>query len=240
MKKIATLLFASLIAVAGTLHAQEKISGNGKLKKETRPAKGAFSEISSAGKYKLVLKQGSSHSIEVEADENILPYLETEIEGNELKLHPKKGYNLSPSQSITVWITLATLKEINASGQAEITTDGALKGDGLEMNFSGRVDAKLDVQYDKLEVAMSGSGKMKLNGRADHAEVSISGSGEVDAPEMRSKNMELHISGSGNASVNVSEKLEVAISGSGNVKYRGNPTSVEQAVSGKGKVSKEN
>ncbi|WP_346318261.1 head GIN domain-containing protein [Chitinophaga sp. YIM B06452] len=240
MKKIATFLFAALIAASGALHAQEKISGNGKLKKETRPVKGAFSEISSSGKYKLLLKQGNTHSIEIEADENILPYLETEIEDNELKLQSKKGYNVSPSQPITVWITLASLKEMNVSGQAEITSEGAIKGSSLEANFSGKVDAKLNLDYDKLEVSMSGSGKMKLNGRANAAEVNISGSGELDAPEMQSQKMELAISGSGNASVNVSEKLEVAISGSGNVKYRGNPTSVEQAVSGKGKVSKEN
>ncbi|MBO9151464.1 head GIN domain-containing protein [Chitinophaga sp. GCM10012297] len=240
MKKIATFLSAVLIIAAGTLHAQEKITGNGSLKKEKRPVNGSFNEISSSGKYKLMLKQGATHSVELEADENILPYIETEIDGNELKLHPKKGYNINPSKPITVWITLATLKEINASGQVEITTDGTIKGASLETNFSGRVDAKMDVQYEKLEVAMSGSGKLKLNGRADDTEVSISGSGEVDAPDMQSQNMELHISGSGNASVNVSKSLDVAISGSGNVKYKGNPGKVNQAVSGRGKVTQEN
>lgn len=240
MKKILTFLFAALIAVAGTLHAQEKITGNGSLKKEKRPASGAFDEISTAGKYKLLLKQGNTHSIEVEADENILPYIETEIDGDELKIHPKKGYNINPTKPVTVWITLATLKEINASGQVDITTENSFKGASLETNFSGRVDAKMDVQYEKLEVALSGSGKLKLNGRADNTEVSISGSGEVDAPGMQSQNMELHISGSGNASVNVSKSLDVAISGSGNVKYKGNPGKVNQAVSGRGKVTQEN
>ncbi len=239
MKKTATILFAALLGVTVSLHAQERISGNGHMKKETRPAGRAFDEISSSGKYRILLKQGSTHAIEIEADENILPYLETEIDDNELSLHPKKGYNISPSKPITVWITLANLKEINASGQAEIVTEGTFKGASLETNFSGRVDAKLNVQYEKLEVAISGSGKMKLSGRADQAEIAVSGSGEVDAPEMQSQHMELQISGSGNASVNVSKKLEVAISGSGNVKYRGNP-SIEQMVSGRGKVTHEN
>jgi hypothetical protein len=240
MKKTATILFAALLTVTATLHAQQRIKGNGQMKKETRPAGSAFDEISSSGKYKILLKQGSTHAIEIEADENILPYIETEIDGDELQLHSKKGYNINPSKPITVWITLATLKEINASGQAEIVTEGAFKGASLETNFSGRVYAKLNVQYDKLEVAISGSGKMKLNGRADKAEISVSGSGEVDAPEMQSQDMELQISGSGNASVNVSKKLEVAISGSGNVKYKGNPTNVQQMVSGRGTVTREN
>ncbi|RPD41631.1 head GIN domain-containing protein [Chitinophaga barathri] len=239
MKKTATLLFAALIAISGSLLAQERVSGNGTLKKEQRTASGAFSEISTAGKFKIFLKQGNSHSIELEADENILPYIETEVKGDELELKFKKGYNINPSKPITVWLTLAKFEEINASGQVELVSDGAFKGSKLEANFSGRVDAKLNLQYDKLEVAMSGSGKMKLDGRADDTEISVSGSGEIDAPEMQSQNMEIHISGSGNANVNVSQKLEIAISGSGSVNYKG-AASVEQAVSGKGKVTHQN
>ena len=187
----------------------------------------------------MFLKQGNTPSIELEADDNLLPYIETKIEGDELHLSPKKGYNINPSKPITVWITLATLKEISASGQVDLVTEGAFKGSSLEANFSGRVDAQLDLQYDKLEVSMSGSGKMKLNGRANKAEISLSGSGEIDAPDMEANNMEIAISGSGNANVNVSKKLDIAISGSGNVKYKG-AASVQQSVSGRGKVSHEN
>jgi hypothetical protein len=46
---------------------------------------------------------------------------------------------------------------------------------------------------------------------------------------------EIHISGSGNCTCNVTESLKASVSGSGNVSYEGDPK-VDVHVSGSGKV----
>lgn len=240
MKKFAVLLGAALLTFALTATAQrQKISGNGTMKKESRTVSGSFASISVGGQFNVQIRQGSTTSIEIEGDENLLPYIETVLDGNDLEIRYRRHTDVKPSKPINVWITNPEFAELAGSGKVVFKSAGKLKGEKLEVALSGIGEADLDLDYAKLEVALSGNGKVKLAGKADKTEVAISGSADVDAPAMMTQEAEVAISGSGKAYMNVSKKLEIAISGSGNVRYKGNAT-VEQSVSGSGRVSHEN
>ncbi len=73
------------------------------------------------------------------------------------------------------------------------------------------------------------------NGNAGKADISISGSGSFMGDPVKIASAEIHISGSGNCSCNVTDNLRASVSGSGNVTYQGNPR-VDAHVSGSGKV----
>lgn len=234
MKSYLILLFLSF-TLATSAQTLQTITGNGSIKKEKREASGSFDEIGVSGKYKVVLKQGSTSSIEVEADENLLPYIETRIEGSELHVNSKKGYGVKSSNPIIVYITLPKLSSIASSGSSSFAGEGTIKGDKLEIGLSGKADLDLALSYNSLELAISGSGNAKLSGSAAKVEVNISGSADLAASDLKSQNMEINISGNGNAQVNVDKKLEIAISGNGKVKYKGTAT-VDQAVAGNGRV----
>ena len=101
MKRLAVYLLIALplLLAAGVLAAfsqvrNERIKGNGNVKQESRNAT-AFTDISTSGAYKVVLEQGNTHSIRVEAEDNLLPYIETAISGGELKIHTKTGPRLN-------------------------------------------------------------------------------------------------------------------------------------------------
>lgn len=241
--KLQVLMMPVLLSVfmlaAPEAQSQEKISGNGSVKKETRDAKRSFDEISVSGQYKVYISQGNAQSIEVEAESNLLPYIQTEIDGDDLRIGTKRGYNIRPSKEVVIRITVSKLESISASGSSSFFSEGTIKGSDLEIGLSGKSVAELNLQYDKVEVGVSGSGKVKLNGRADKTEIAISGDADISAAELKSRDVEVAISGNGNAHVQATGKLEVAISGNGHVKYRGSPSSVEQSVSGKGKIEQE-
>ncbi|MGX5820563.1 head GIN domain-containing protein [Chitinophaga lutea] len=228
-------LALSMLVPAATFAQRQTISGSGNYKKETRSAASGFEKIASSGKFKVYITQSSTPSIEVEAEDNLLPYIETEIGGNALKLRYKDGYNLRPEKEIIVRVSTAAVKELAASGIGGFYSTGRLKGDELEVAISGRGDASLDLDYNKLELSISGSGKADLKGTSRKVEISISGSGDVAAKGMRSQEMEVNISGSGKAEVNVDKTLEVAVSGSGTVNYMGS-AKVSQSVSGKAQI----
>lgn len=234
MKSYLILLFLSF-TLAASAQKLETITGNGSIKKEKRDASGSFDEIGVSGRYKVILKQGSTSSIEVEADENLLPYIETKIEGSELHVNSKKGYGVKSSNPIIVYVTLPKLSSLASSGSSSFSGEGAIKGDKLEIALSGKAEMDLALSYSSLELGISGSGNVKLSGSADKAEVNISGSADFAAPDLKSQNMEINISGNGNAQVNVAKKLEIAISGNGKVKYKGGAT-VDQSVAGNGRV----
>src|SRR5476651_218463 len=104
MKKL--LLAAALLAVSYSF-AQwpfEKIEGNGNLKKETRQV-GGYTAVSSSGSWDVMVAYGESNSIQVEGDENLLPYIETKVENVKLSIKNKKNTNLRSKNKITIYVS---------------------------------------------------------------------------------------------------------------------------------------
>lgn len=243
MKRIAAyflvalpLLLTASVLVSFTRQSDERIKGNGNVKQESRDAS-AFTDISTSGVYKVVIEQGNTHSIRVDAEDNLLPYILTDIAGGELRIHSKKGYNIQPTKEIKVYITLQKVDKLSASGAGGFTSKGKLTSDRIELRFSGAADADLDIRTHELKVGVAGASNLTLKGNTDNADYSISGSADISALDLSTENAKIGISGTGKADVFVQKKLDVGISGMGKVKYKGEP-SITQSVSGMGKISK--
>src|SRR4051812_23803027 len=81
---IACLLGSCDNMTVTTGDGSEKVEGNGKLVTADRQAD-AFERIAAEGVFNMILSQGDKESIKVEAEENVLPLIETSVEGNTLK-----------------------------------------------------------------------------------------------------------------------------------------------------------
>src|SRR5215211_2956329 len=102
---------------------------------------------------------------------------------------------------------------------------------------SGTVTAST-ITAPSLAVDLSGSGKITVGGTVEQQDLKISGSGEYLAKDLQTKVASAEISGSGNATVTVSDKLDAQLSGSGQLTYYGNPPQVTREVRGSGRVTK--
>jgi hypothetical protein len=151
----------------------------------------------------------------VTADDNLLPYLASEVAGSKLMLGTKGLVFVSPTEPITYNLTVKKLNAIGASG--DIT-----------------VDAK-DIQTDSLAVAVSGSGDVSISGESAEQKIAISGSADYKAENFKTKDTSIAISGSAKALVAVSTRLDVKVSGSGDVRYIGKPE-ITKEISGSGNV----
>ncbi|NML40909.1 DUF2807 domain-containing protein [Chitinophaga sp. G-6-1-13] len=212
----------------------ERIRGNGQMKTETRTA-GNFDKISTGGVYNIELQQGNTNSIQVEAEENLLPYIETTISGGELEVTTRKGVNIDPSKKIIVRVTIQQVKKLSASGACSYTGKGLIKSDNLKLEFSGATHANLELNARELKVGMSGASKVDLKGSCDKVAYQASGAANIEALDFQTQEAEIGISGSGEAKVAVEKKLNVSVSGVGKVRYKGTPA-VNQSVSGMGNV----
>ncbi|MBS0027397.1 head GIN domain-containing protein [Chitinophaga sp. 22321] len=250
MKRLATYLLIALplLLAAGALVSfkytgisfshirEERIRGNGVMKQEPRDAS-PFTDISTSGVYKVVIEQGNTHSIRIDAEENLLPYIVTEIVGGELRIHTKRGYDVQPTKEIKVYVTLQKVDRLSASGAGGFTSTGTLKSDRIELSFSGAADANLDIRTELLKVGVSGASNIKLKGSSDKAEYGISGAADIEALDLSTNDAKIGISGTGKANVFVQKKMDVSISGMGNIRYKGEP-GITQAISGMGKINK--
>jgi hypothetical protein len=209
---VARKLLPILLLVAGC--SLSSVRGSGNVITQPRQVAG-FTAVSLSGSGLLIIEQSGTESLSISADDNLMQYLTSEVDGGELELGTTPGTSVSPSKEITYRVTLRKL-------------------DGLELSGSATAQVR-GVATDRLEVSISGSGEVTIAGRADSQEISISGSGEYRGAELTSKAAEIDISGSGNAELAVSDKLDVDVSGSGSVDYIGHPA-IKQSVSGSGEI----
>lgn len=232
------------MAIMGTLQAGaqwpwEKIEGNGHVKKETRQT-GSFTAVSSSGSWDVMIGYGESGSIQVEGDENLLPYIETEVENGKLMIRNKKKVNLRSKNKITVYVSLTRLTGVSLSGSGDVIGRGRFSNNG-ETQFSVSGSGGIRMELDKVssaQVSVSGSGNVQLSGSAGSIDARISGSGNVDCASFITDDANAHISGSGNIRLNANKSIDASISGSGNVSYKGAATDVKKHTSGSGRVVK--
>lgn len=209
--------------------------GNGNVSREERKVS-SFDGIEVSGAFDVELTQGSAQSVVVEADENLMKAIRTDVESGTLIIEEKRP--IQHSSKLMVHITVTDLKKIDLSGAVDVNTVGTLKLSELDISASGATDSKFNLDVQKLLVSSSGGSKIKFQGNAVDAKIDVSGAVDLFAYEMPTDNFDLSISGAGKAQINVKKELSVDISGAGSVRYKGNPTKISEDVSGAGSVKK--
>lgn len=216
------------------------LAGSGRSATETRSL-AEFQAVALSGSMDLVVRQGATQMVQVEADDNLLPLLETVVEstshGATLRVRWKKGQSLNTRSKVSVTVVVPKLSALSASGSGDMKVE-AFNTPTLKISLAGSGDAKLQsLTTAELGIAISGSGDVAANGSATRLKVSIAGSGDVRLADLKSDDVTVAIAGSGDAAVNANKTLEVSIAGSGDVSYTGN-AAVKSRVAGSGGVTK--
>jgi hypothetical protein len=234
---VAVLLASSLACVCplSVPGLGQGVRGSGDVVEETREVRG-FTGVTLATIGNLYIEQGDEEGLRIEAEDNLIPYFEIDVDGGMLEIGTKPGVNLRPTVPVNFYLTVKGLDTIRLAGSGDIEALGLEAGD-LEVTVSGSGDVSMpDLDADRLAVVIAGSGDLSASGQVDEQEITISGSGRVEARDLACAEAAVRITGSGSATVRVSDHLDVTISGSGSVRYIGSPA-VEATVTGSGSVS---
>ena len=238
MKKLFVALFA-IITLAASAQKWETIKGNGNVKTESRTVS-SYTAIDSRGSMNVEISYGESNTISVEADENLLPYIVTKVEGDKLLITTEK-VGISSKNKLMVHVTMTKITGVMLSGSGNIMGSGQFSNDNTtKLSVSGSGNMKLGfATFSSIDASVNGSGNMELtDGKTNAINASVSGSGNIGAYAVESKTVKAKVSGSGNVKVTASESLEAVSSGSGNVYYKGTATVVNAQSHGSGKVIK--
>lgn len=235
---VITIFFAINLGNSQSWFGQ-KIKGNGVQKTEKRTTT-EYDEIKLQGYFDIDLVAGKEGEIIVDAEENLLQYIKTEVEGNVLKIYQEKGINLQCSRNNKILVTIPfdKISLVALSGSGDVNTRNQIKNDKFTASLSGSGEMNLDIYATEIEAKLSGSGDLRLKGKSEKLVVKISGSGDISAKELSAKDVDAGISGSGDIKVNCSGALNARVSGSGNIFYSGNPSTKNSKVSGSGSIKK--
>lgn len=230
----------SMITVIGNndFYVGPSTPGSGKVITQTRDVDD-FTAIQMDYFAQVTVTQGSATSVKVEAEDNVLPGLQTRVRNDALEIFYKveDGEHVRPTKPIKITIVVKDLKEVDFGSAGELTLNG-IETDALDISLSGAGNLKVnDLVVRKFGVDLSGAGSMSASGEADDFTLNISGFGSFNGKELHSKTADINLSGAGSATVWVDDKLDANVSGVGSVNYYGSP-SVSKNVSGVGSVSR--
>jgi hypothetical protein len=189
---------------------------------------------------KLTIQQGQATSVTIQAEDNLMPQLSTNISGSTLVLeNSERNWNkrVNPTSTVQVNITVKDLSAVNFSsaGSGQIT---GLQTDSLKISVSGAGSVTLTgIKVKSLDVQLSGAGNVKADGTADQVSIHISGLGDFDGANLAAQSANTSISGMGSATMWAKGTLAANISGTGSINYYGSPT-VQKTISGLGSVRK--
>ena len=207
--RIATALL--LVFFSGCSVLKPAIPGTGIIQSENRQVD-FFDKVHLAGFGNVNVYSGDSPSVCITTDENLLAHVDTWVENGRLKIKPRT--KIRPKSGLTIDITAPQLTAAHISGAGDLNI--------------------VDHSGDYLELSISGAGTLKANGFVNDINASISGAGDVHLKDLAANNVNVRISGSGNAYVFANESIEAKVSGAGDVVCYGNPTHVNQTISGAG------
>jgi hypothetical protein len=185
----------------------------------------------------IFISQGTVESVKIEAEDNVLPGLQSRVGNNRLEIFydAEPGERVRPTKTVKITIVVKDLKDVEFDSAGELTIQG-LETDDLEVSLSGAGNLKLqEIRVDSLAVSLSGAGNMTASGTADTLRLTISGLGDFKGPELHDQSADVNISGAGSATVWADDELDASISGAGSVNYYGG-ADVTKHISGVGSI----
>lgn len=238
MKRL--LLLAILVSAALILSGCgfSIVNGSGRVITQTRNVAN-FSSFVLDGMGDVTITQGSTESLVIEAEDNVMPLLKSEVKNGVLTvLLDQKDWKdvVRPTKGIKITLGVKNLTGIELSGLGNVDMP-ALKTTSLTIKVSGTGNVKIGkLEATELVSTLSGLGNTDLSGTVTRETVEMSGAGQFSAGNLSCQTAKLTLTGAGSASVWVRDSLDVTIGGAGNVNYYGSPK-VTKSITGLGVLS---
>lgn len=215
------------------------IDGNGTITTENRALSG-FSAITMEGDFDVFVQQDTIYEVKVEADQNIQPYVVTEVRSTgTLEIKNANNRCLRGSDRIRVTIKTPDLYKLTNAGSGYIYCKNVYNDQfSVVLSGSGEIEC-YNIDTYNLTASLPGSGKLTLDGVTRTSSITMSGSGLIKAYNLDQDESTVTLSGSGDIYVFAFDYLDILISGSGRVFYRGGHR-VDYKIPGSGRVIDDN
>ena len=233
------LLLVSIVSLMLVIRkelSKEPLTGSGQVITETRETL-PFMDIEVSGKLEVHLQQGDSLEITVEADDNLLEFIDTRIEDNKLRIGLTS--RVSTESQILVNITLPDISRLRASSNASIVTSDQLTGSYFEIELSSGAHSTLDLNFEKVKIALSSGAEATLYGEANKLFVESSTGSDLDARYFKAANCDITTRSGSESKVYVTEFLKATARSGSSIYFRGEPSRREWFTSGGGTIKEE-
>ena len=227
-----------ILATLTILSCRNGMRGSGNIIKETRQL-AEINSVSVSGSIKVDVKTGMVPSLTVEADDNIMPYVVTNVSDKNLSIK-LKGINNLRNATIHIYLVVPILNKISTSASAEVRSSEAITNSD-KISFTASSGSLINVNVDAPSISADGSSgaEIILKGRTKNLTAESSSGSNVSLFSLQAENASASASSGAKISVFGSVQIKAKASSGGNVNYKGGAQSVEKNVSSGGLVSAE-
>ena len=239
-KFVLGLLLMGTVAVCLHSCTFECLDGNGVLVTEQRIV-AEFQGVENTTSFDVEIITDSTYSVEVIADSNLLPFIETYVRSGILTIETNYYSCLNTQNYVRIEIHMPVLTHLDLSGSGDIDVY-EVDGNSLDLENSGSGDININDLFltSTIDIELYGSGDIIVYGKALIGNYDLTGSGDIMADNLKLELCYVNSSGSGDVYCFAYDLLDVTINGSGDVLYSGSPDAIELDENGSGRLIERN
>lgn len=195
--------------------SSDLIQGSGNVITEKRKLNG-FSKLSISAAVDIEYFASENYSLELTADDNIVPIITSTIVGDTLIIDTNQSYSTQSKLHASIYGP-STLKGVKTDGSSDVNLQG--------------------IASDMLEINLEGSSDFTVQGKVQNLHIKTSGRSEINAKELLATNVTINTKGNTDAIVTVNKNLDIVLNGISDITYYGHPESITKTIDGIGNVT---
>ncbi|KAB7531124.1 DUF2807 domain-containing protein [Flagellimonas olearia] len=208
--------------------------GNGQVVEETRNVSEDFTMISASEGLDVYVTQDRDFKISVEADENIIDLIATDVRDGRLKIHTTENIGRATKK---IYVSLPEITALESSSGADLIVQNVIEAQKIELDASSGSDLQVELVADEISAEASSGADIKISGKANMLYADASSGSDIKASELTTKTCNADASSGADISVNVTESLIADASSGADISYTGE-ASVQKKKSVSGSIHK--
>ncbi|MGB5553483.1 MAG: head GIN domain-containing protein [Flavobacteriaceae bacterium] len=206
------------------------IKGNGNVITDTREITDDFTEVLASEGLQVFVTQADAFEISVEADENVIDLIGTDIRNGQLKVHTIENIGRATKK---IYISMPDITALQSSSGAHLTSEGTIKENSLEIDASSGSLMSIAINVNDLDLEAGSGANLEISGNADNSRIDAGSGANINAKKLMAKSCTAEASSGANIRINVSEQLTADANSGGNIAYEGEAkVTTKKSVSG--------
>jgi len=229
------LFFTLIMSLGSCMTPFSGVKGNSNVVSETRNIDEDFNSISAATGLKVEIVQSSSVKVVVEADENLMDIIKTEVKDGVLKIYSEK--NIWSAKAKNIYVQIPEITSVSASSGSSVHSESTLKTGNFSVDTSSGSTVNLEISADVVRADASSGSTVRLEGSANSIMAEASSGSSIKTMELMTSDASAKVSSGASIKLHTTNKLKARASSGGGIKYSGNPEYVDRDSSSGGSIS---
>lgn len=229
----------ALLILSGCSNWGGCFDGYGPVLYETRDLDD-FTAVSNSGSFEVRVEKSDTFGVEVQAQENLLEFIETYVSGSTLVIKAEDNFCFNSISPVIVYVYLPYCEEISNTGSGKLSSDRAEVVEFECFNSGSGMIAIDSIFASTVYLSNSGSGDLYVTASyPDQIQVVQSGSGMIDAgAAIGSLEVAINQTSSGKVYLDLpgGRDVETTLTGSGAIYLSGDANSADLGLSSSGKI----